>query len=135
MKNEGKRNTKNKTKTLQPSSSIRVTEYASTNISLAEAATSIIFIVKHVFHSDKSMLAAKTVLSQQNSFAVTKLLLQQIFVVTKTCLTWQKFCHDKHIFVVTKDMFSHNKHMSVTTKTFHNKNMFVMTSILLSRQK
>ena len=53
-------------------------------------------------------------------------------VVTKVCLLQQKFYHDKHTFVTTKDMFCHDKHMFVTTKVsfVHNKIMFVATKVL-----
>ena len=49
------------------------------------------------------------------TFVMTKLcLLQQIFVMTKVLSrqAWQRFCRDKHTFVVTKDMFCHNKTLS-----------------------
>ena len=38
------------------------------------------------------------------------------FVATNTPLSQQKFCHDKHAFVVTKDVFCHGKHTFVATK-------------------
>ena len=90
MEKGGERNTKNKTKTLQLSSSVSVTEYASANVSLAGAAASIIFIAKHVFCHDKSMLAATRVLSRQNIFVATKLLSQK------------NICRDKRVFVAGK---------------------------------
>ena len=37
-------------------------------------------------------------------------------VATDIILSWQKFCHSKHNFVVTKDMFCCDKHMFVMTK-------------------
>ena len=40
-------------------------------------------------------------------------------------LSRQKFCHDKHTFVMTKVMFCRNKHMFVVTNTF------VTTKIIL----
>ena len=45
------------------------------------------------------------------------------------------FCHDKHVFVVTKHVFCCDKSMLVfvVTKIFcHDKHNFVMTSILFS---
>ena len=45
-------------------------------------------------------------------------------------LSRQKFCWDKHTFVVTKDVFCCNGSMLVTKKTFEtNKIMFVATNI------
>ena len=32
------------------------------------------------------------------------------------CLLGQRFCHDKHTFVATKDVFCRDKHVFVTTK-------------------
>ena len=42
------------------------------------------------------------------------------FVMTNMCLSQQKFCHDKHTFVMTKDTFyvCHDKSMLGTTKLF-----------------
>ena len=98
---------------------------------------------KYNFCHDKSMLVIIM-------FILTKLLLQQIFVV---CLSWQKwylhyfvttkamFCHDKHMFVfVTTKMilalFCHNKSQVLSWQTHvhicHNKND---TCIILSQQK
>ena len=62
-----------------------------THLSLAGAAASIVFVAtKHIFCHDKSMLAAT-----------------KVFVVTKLCLSRQKFCcnkqtFDKHVFVMTR---------------------------------
>ena len=67
-------------------------------LSLAGAAPSIIFV-------------ASKVLSRQTQ--------NTSFVATKICLSWQNYCHDKIMFVVTN--ICHNK-------------TFVATSILLSRQ-
>ena len=63
-------------------------------------------------------------------------------------LSWQKFCHDKHVFVTTKHVFCGDKSMLVTTTCLlrHNfvatgilmlgqKTCFVMTNTCLSRQK
>ena len=92
-------------------------------ISLAEAATSIIFCrnkhvfvgTKNVFCRDKSTLAATKPFSRQ-SYVMTKVLSPQIFVLTNTCLPRQKFCRDKRTFVATKDVFCHDKYVFVATK-------------------
>ena len=82
---------------------------------------------KHVFCCNKSMLAVTT------------------FVATKLCLSWQNiFCHKT--FVVTnicgdKRVCCEKSKLVMTTLLprqnyiCHDKNMFVTTSILLSRQK
>ena len=59
---------------------------------------------------------------------MTKVLLQQIFVMTNTCLSQQKFCCNKHTFAVTKDVFCWDKHVFVTTNTF------VATKLLLKQK-
>ena len=41
---------------------------------------------------------------------------RKYFVATNIILLQQKFCHSKHIFVMTIDMFCHDKHMFVLTK-------------------
>ena len=53
---------------------------------------------------------------------------QKYFVMTNIILLWQKFCHSKHTFVVTKDMFCPNKHVFVATNSCHNKT-FVKTKV------
>ena len=83
-------------------------------------------------------------------FVATKLLSWQIFVATNTCLSNQKFCHNKHTFVMTKDVFCHDKHVLVMTKVSLSRqkvcrdkrvccnkylSSFVTTSIHLSQQK
>ena len=74
-------------------------------------------------------------LSWQNmSFVMTKVcslqqnLSWQIFVMINMCL-WQKFCHHKHTFVMTKDMFCHDKILFVATNICCDKK-FVTTKIL-----
>ena len=88
---------------------------------------------KYHFCHDKFFVVTSTCLLRENtSFVRTKVSLpgqnvcQQkiMFVMTKyccrnkvnTCLSWQKFCCDKHTFVKTKDVFCHDKHVSVATK-------------------
>ena len=51
-------------------------------------------------------------------------------------LSWQKFCHDKHMFVMTKHIFCRDKSMLVVTKLLLRFNIlslqnFVMTNIIL----
>ena len=46
------------------------------------------------------------------------------FVATNIILSQQNFCHDKHTFVVTKDLFCHDKHIC------HDKT-FVTTKMIL----
>ena len=99
-------------------------------LSLTGAALSIIFVMtkvwirqthvmtKHIFCHDKSMLimtkllswqnATNTCLSWQNYACIDKI----TFVATNichTCVVTKTFCHDRHIFVVTKDMFCRDK--------------------------
>ena len=67
----------------------------------------------------KTFVTTELCLSQQNIFVATKLLL------------WQNFCHDKHTFVITKDMFCHDKHMFVVTKiSLSWQNFFVATEMI-----
>ena len=82
------------------------------NLSLAGAATSIIFVAtKHVFCHDKSMLVATKLVARQNFcrdkhiFVVTKHLSRQTFVATNIILSRQKFCHYKLTFVTTNTSF------------------------------
>ena len=58
------------------------------------------------------------------------------FVTTNMCLLRRKFCHNKHVFVVTKQLFCHDKSMFVATKLCQDKydKMFVVTNIILSQQ-
>ena len=108
-------------------------------VSLAGAATSIMFAAtKHVFCCDKSMLAATKCLSQQNYVGHDKI-----------CLLWQKFCCDKHTFVVTKDVFCREENTCLSQQKLrlsqqnfcHNKKYvcrnksFAVTRTLSLRQK
>ena len=114
----------------------------SCGISLAGAATSIIFVVTNMYlclsWQNTSFVMTKVCLPRQNvchdkiMFVGTKVLLRQktcyVFVVTKIslsgqnyvvteiCLLQQKFCCDKHSFVMIKDMFCCDKHVFVETK-------------------
>ena len=74
-------------------------------------------------------VTTNTCLSRQTYFCVTKVcLLQQIFVVTKIGLSWQRFCRDKHTFVTTKDFFCHDKHVFFRDKTFVVTKMILMAA-------
>ena len=85
-------------------------------MSLAGAATSIIFVATEV------RLPRQTFCCDEIMFVATKLLMQQIFVLTNMCLSRQAyFCCDKgRVFFATNaclsQMFCHNKNTSVTTK-------------------
>ena len=77
-----------------------------------------------------SMLVATKLLVTTNIEVISLLLSQQStsFVVTKVCLSWQNFCHNKHVFVVTN--ICHDKTF-VTTKIFcRNKHNFVTVKVL-----
>ena len=68
---------------------------------------------------------------------------KKLFVITNIVLSQQNFCHDKHIFVVKKDMFCCNKHCDKTfvmtkmilvaalAKDSRNKHNFVATKMIL----
>ena len=81
-------------------------------LSLAETATSIIFVA-------------------------TKVLSRQIFVATNITLSRQKFCRDKHTFVATKHVFCRNKSMLVNlfTKRLSRQAYFVATKDVFFRDK
>ena len=49
-------------------------------------------------------------------FVTTKLLSRYIFVGTNIVTLRQKFCRDKHTFVVTKDVVCRDKHMFVLSR-------------------
>ena len=75
---------------------------------------------------------------------------KKCFVVTKICLSQQKFCHDKHTFIMTNDVgfllllrqnfccdkyltrVCHDKHTFVATKEMfcHHKHVFVTINVL-----
>ena len=60
---------------------------------------------KTCFATTNTCLSWQKYVCRDRSFVVTKLcLLWQIFVMTNV-LSWETFCHDKHIFVMTKDVF------------------------------
>ena len=119
----------------------RLLKIAQQQLSLVGAAVSIIFVAtKHIFCCNKTFAVTKRIC------VATKRLSQKIFVMTNIILSWQKFCHGKHSFVVTKDGFHYDKYLS-WQKFCHNKHVFaavnlnlswqnfVVTSIFLSWQK
>ena len=68
-------------------------------------------MTKHIFCCEKSMFAKTKHLSWQNYVCYDKIFLSQqnfgcklFCFVTNTCLLQQKICHDKHTFVVRKDV-------------------------------
>ena len=70
--------------------------FAASRVSLAGAATSIIFVTtKHVFCRYKSMLVATKVCFSRQNYCRDKIMF----------LSRQMFCRDKHTFVATKDVF------------------------------
>ena len=88
------------------------------------------FVTTNVGHN-KSFVATNTCLSQQNlccimhTFVVTKdvfchdrhmFVLTKLFVVTKLCLLSQKLCHNNHTFVERKEVFCLCEHVFVATK-------------------
>ena len=96
------------------------------NVSLAGAATSIIFVATKVL---STFVATNTCLSQQKYACRDKIM----FVQTNILLSRQAyFCGDKHVFVaknICRDI------TFVTTKIFcRDKHNFVATNIILSRQ-
>ena len=96
-------------------------------MSLAGAATSIIFVATEV------RLPRQTFCCDEIMFVVTKLLMQQIFVLTNMCLSRQAyFCCDKGCVFLRQTRVCHK--CSVTTKIHlsqqnlcHNKHTFVVT--------
>ena len=125
--------------------------WVGTWLSLAGTATSIIFVMtKHVFCHNKCMLAAtKTKLLPWQNYVRR----DKIFVMTNTKVLSQQgyFCHDTRRVLLQQTCVCHDKSKLVVTKVCHHKNawhdkhlswqkfcchknMFVATSILLSRQ-
>ena len=89
---------------------------------------------KYHYSRDKSMLfATKLYFCRNETFVMTNISRDKhachdkTFVATNTCLLRQKFCHDKHIFVATKDLFCLDKHMFLAT----NYKTFVPTKMIL----
>ena len=78
-------------------------------LSLAGAATSIVFVATKVCLSRRNFCRDKT------------------FVATYTCLSRPKrprFCRDNHTFDATKDVFDRDKHVFVATSTKHLSRQF-----------
>ena len=100
-------------------------------LSLAGAVTCIIFVTtKHVFCHNKNMLVmtkcfchdtcVTNICRNKRNFVRTSIILSG-----QTCvcciLSGQKFCHDEHTFVMTKDVFCHD--MCLSYQNFcHDKN-------------
>ena len=80
--------------------------------------TKLLWWQTRVCHNKTCLLLQQKYACCDKTFVVTNLYLswQNIFVATNTCLSWQNFHHDKHIFVVIKDVFCHNKQVFVITK-------------------
>ena len=72
-------------------------------LSLAGAATSIIFVATNTFVATKD---DKTFITTNTCFCRDK----HNFVATNIILSQQKFGRDKHAFVATKDVFCRDKH-------------------------
>ena len=100
---------------------LKVASAGGAGLSLAGAATSIIFVITKV-------------LSWQNmSFVMTKVCLSQPNYVcrNKIFLSWQKFCCGRHTFVATEDMFCHDKRRVFgATKVSLSQQIFVITKLL-----
>ena len=94
------------------------------------------FVSTNICHDTFVMLAATKLLTQQKRVCQEK-----TFVSTNIChdmfvTTKDVFCHNKHMFAVTKvslsqQNFFHDKIMLVATKLFLQQNMFVTTKVLL----
>ena len=97
------------------------------------------------FLSQENVCCDKTRLSLRQTFFFWKILLWQkmSFVMTKVCLSWQNFCRDKHMFVMTnicrnksklclsRQTFCHGKHTSVATEDmFCQDKTFVATKLI-----
>ena len=64
------------------------------------------FVMTNMFVMTKVSLSQhKTFVATTKMFAATNICHNKSFVVTKICLSWQKYCHHKHTSVATKDMF------------------------------
>ena len=86
-------------------------------VSLPEAATSIIFVATKVLSKQSYFSRDKTrVLSRQTRVVKKICLLLQIFVATKVLSRQIRVCCDKLIFVATKYDFFRDKHVFVAIK-------------------
>ena len=99
------------------------------NISLAGAATSIIFVATTVLSRQTRVCRDNTRLSSRQKYACR----DKTFIATKLFLSRQ------NIFVETKDVFCRDKHVSlplqgfVGTKLCFSRQIFVATKVCLSR--
>ena len=69
-----------------------------------------------IFVVTKVCLSWKNFCHDKHIFLDKYLQQQKYFVATNIILSWKKFCHDKRTFDATKELFCHNKHVFVTTK-------------------
>ena len=100
-------------------------------LSLAESATSVIFVMTKVCPSQQNFCHDKHVCCL---LSLAESATSIIFVMTKVCPSQQNFCHDKHVccdksffhdnllllwqtyFFSLRQMFCHGKHTFVVTK-------------------
>ena len=107
-------------------------------LSLAGAATSIIFVTTNTFLSRQTRVCHnKHIFCHNKSMLVTtKLLLPQNDVCRDKYLSWQKFltkdvfCHDNHV-CLSQQNFCEDKIMFVATKVLSRQKYFVATNIIL----
>ena len=67
---------------------------------------SLIFL-SHSAGSEETLSSPLSLFSTASVSLATNICRNNSCVVTKICLSQQKFCHDKHTFVATKDVFCH----------------------------
>ena len=89
-------------------------------------------MTKHVFCCDKNACCNK---HAKHVFVMTKLSSQQIFVATNIILLGQKFCCNKHTFVVTNTCLSFQNTSFVVTKVCLSQQNYVCHNKYLLRQK
>ena len=101
-----------------------------TELSLAGAASSIIFVVTKLCLLQLSLVRAATSIIFVTTKVLSQCLSQQnmSFFKTKICLSWQKFCCNKTMFVTTNKTF-------VMTNICHNKHNYVRTKHVFCRNK
>ena len=88
------------------------TSFVATKVSLAGAATSIIFVATNTCLLWQTRLLSRRKYAYRdktfvttNIFVAANILLREIFVVTNIILTWQNVCRDKLTFVATNTSF------------------------------
>ena len=122
------------------------TSFVATKVSLAGAATSIIFVTTNTCLSWQTRLLSrqkyaycdKTFVTT-NIFVAANFLLREIFVVTNIILTWQNACRDKLTFVATNKSFVATNVLWAKKKQKKKKLLVAVpasdTKVCLSRQK